>query len=414
MPAGPESPSEPRPSRPIFASVLSRIVRARAGAPRCGHVDHIPVRLGRRAVPPHRHLCHAWPPARRPPPRRAPPPAPPVTAAQGRGPRRHRMERVHRPPRSRAPRRRAPARVGPDRVGALHRRRGRPPRRPAVRDRPAAVPGRGRSAARGSGARPGRVRPAPPPSASAPQRLSAENAMSAEEHDRRASSAAEAEAQVSAVEAALRSAELNLEFTRVDRADRRPRRPGDRHRGQPGVERAGRGHAAHDAGLARSDLRLVRGGRAVVPRVPARGGGPAAARRGAGAAGIRMALAGEAEFPREGRLQFLDNQLDAATGTIRVRAVFANADGALTPGLFVRLRMTGGPPVSGGAGPGPGDRHRPRQALRLRRRRGRGDCLPAGDARPDRGRPARRAQRPRSRTSSCSSTVCSACGPAPR
>ena len=57
-----------------------------------------------------------------------------------------------------------------------------------------------------------------------------------------------------------------------------------------------------------------------------------------------MALAGEAEFPRQGRLQFLDNQLDAATGTIRVRALFSNADGALTPGLFVRLRMSGGKP----------------------------------------------------------------------
>ena len=33
-----------------------------------------------------------------------------------------------------------------------------------------------------------------------------------------------------------------------------------------------------------------------------------------------------------------------ATGTIRVRAVFANADGALTPGLFVRLRLSGGKP----------------------------------------------------------------------
>jgi RND family efflux transporter MFP subunit len=54
-----------------------------------------------------------------------------------------------------------------------------------------------------------------------------------------------------------------------------------------------------------------------------------------------MALAGEQEFPREGRLNFLDNQLNPATGTIRVRAVFQNGDGALTPGLFVRLRMKG-------------------------------------------------------------------------
>ena len=41
-----------------------------------------------------------------------------------------------------------------------------------------------------------------------------------------------------------------------------------------------------------------------------------------------MALAGEEDFPRDGRLQFLDNQLDSGTGTIRVRALFANADGA--------------------------------------------------------------------------------------
>ena len=34
----------------------------------------------------------------------------------------------------------------------------------------------------------------------------------------------------------------------------------------------------------------------------------------------------------------------SGTGTIRVRAVFANADGALTPGLFVRLRLSGGKP----------------------------------------------------------------------
>src|SRR5262249_55129821 len=62
--------------------------------------------------------------------------------------------------------------------------------------------------------------------------------------------------------------------------------------------------------------------------------------RSAGAS-VHMALAGEEDFPHRGRLDFLDNQLDAGTGTIRVRAVFANPDGALTPGLFVRLRMAG-------------------------------------------------------------------------
>jgi RND family efflux transporter MFP subunit len=56
---------------------------------------------------------------------------------------------------------------------------------------------------------------------------------------------------------------------------------------------------------------------------------------------VRLALAGDEGFPREGRVDFVDNQLDAATGTIRVRATFTNADGALTPGLFVRIQLPG-------------------------------------------------------------------------
>ncbi len=41
----------------------------------------------------------------------------------------------------------------------------------------------------------------------------------------------------------------------------------------------------------------------------------------------------------EGRLQLIDNQVDARSGTVRVRAVFENADGGLMPGQFARLRM---------------------------------------------------------------------------
>ena len=98
------------------------------------------------------------------------------------------------------------------------------------------------------------------------------------------SSAAEAEAQVSAVEAALRAAELNLEFTRViapigGRVGRAIVTEGN-------LVSSGPGEATllDDAGVARSDLRLVRGGRAVVPRVPARRGRRAAraGRRGPG------------------------------------------------------------------------------------------------------------------------------------
>jgi multidrug efflux system membrane fusion protein len=41
----------------------------------------------------------------------------------------------------------------------------------------------------------------------------------------------------------------------------------------------------------------------------------------------------------EGRLQLIDNQVDAKTGTVRVRAVFSNANGSLMPGQFARLQM---------------------------------------------------------------------------
>jgi multidrug efflux system membrane fusion protein len=41
----------------------------------------------------------------------------------------------------------------------------------------------------------------------------------------------------------------------------------------------------------------------------------------------------------KGHMQFIDNQVDAKSGTVRVRAVFDNADGRLMPGQFARLVM---------------------------------------------------------------------------
>lgn len=42
---------------------------------------------------------------------------------------------------------------------------------------------------------------------------------------------------------------------------------------------------------------------------------------------------------REGSLQLIDNQVEAASGTVFLRAVFSNPDGALMPGQFARLQM---------------------------------------------------------------------------
>lgn len=56
---------------------------------------------------------------------------------------------------------------------------------------------------------------------------------------------------------------------------------------------------------------------------------------------VFLALAGEEGYPHEGRMVFVDNQLDPHTGTIRARAVFSNKDRQFTPGLFARLKLIG-------------------------------------------------------------------------
>ena len=58
-----------------------------------------------------------------------------------------------------------------------------------------------------------------------------------------------------------------------------------------------------------------------------------------GAVSCELALANERGFPRHGRLDFFDNQVNPQTGTIRLRAVFANPDRALVPGMFADLRV---------------------------------------------------------------------------
>jgi RND family efflux transporter MFP subunit len=54
---------------------------------------------------------------------------------------------------------------------------------------------------------------------------------------------------------------------------------------------------------------------------------------------IHLGLAGEEGFPYEGVIDFANNRVDPQTGTIEVRGVFANANHALTPGLFARVRV---------------------------------------------------------------------------
>jgi membrane fusion protein, multidrug efflux system len=54
---------------------------------------------------------------------------------------------------------------------------------------------------------------------------------------------------------------------------------------------------------------------------------------------VHMGTAAMSDTPYQGRLQLIDNQVDAKSGTVRVRAAFDNKDGALMPGQFARIRM---------------------------------------------------------------------------
>jgi multidrug efflux system membrane fusion protein len=54
-----------------------------------------------------------------------------------------------------------------------------------------------------------------------------------------------------------------------------------------------------------------------------------------------LGLAGERGFSRSGKIVSVDNRLDIASGTIRVRALFDNPDGTLIPGLYARVRVSG-------------------------------------------------------------------------
>lgn len=57
---------------------------------------------------------------------------------------------------------------------------------------------------------------------------------------------------------------------------------------------------------------------------------------------VRIGLPGEKDYPHEGVVEFVDNEIDPTTGTIRVRGEFANATRFLAPGMFVRVRLPKG------------------------------------------------------------------------
>ncbi len=71
------------------------------------------------------------------------------------------------------------------------------------------------------------------------------------------------------------------------------------------------------------------------------------ATQGEKAVDVAVALTGESKPTRKGKLAFVDNRVDEATGTVLLRATIENRDGFIKPGLFGVISMPGSPPYQG-------------------------------------------------------------------
>lgn len=168
------------------------------------------------------------------------------------------------------------------------------------------------------------------------KQLLASNAVSQSDYDQRLNGEASAEADLEAARAVLQSAELNLSYTEI-------RAPIAGRVGKIEIT-AGNLIAAGPSSpiLTRlvslspiyasfeADEQIVSGILAELPE-------GVNARNFLDRVPVRMDVAGHADI--KGKLQLVDNSVDPQSGTIRVRAVFDNANGALMPGQFARLSM---------------------------------------------------------------------------
>lgn len=167
--------------------------------------------------------------------------------------------------------------------------------------------------------------------------LLAQHAIAQQEADRQATTAQSAQAQLSAATAALAAARLNLDFTQV-------RSPIE---GRVSNARVTPGNLVTSNDVLTSVV-------SVNPvyvyfdvdeqtwlKLDHLRSGAAKAGRSARIEAA-MGLADEPGHPHQGRLDFVDNQLHTGSGTMRLRAVFDNADGLYTPGLYARVQLQSG------------------------------------------------------------------------
>jgi RND family efflux transporter MFP subunit len=175
------------------------------------------------------------------------------------------------------------------------------------------------------------------------KQLVLDRTMTQQTFDQRTQAFRSAQASVAANEAAVRQAELDLEFTEL-------RAPID---GRIGDRKVTPGNVVAGGAIPTTTLMA-----AIVSVDPIRfeftfdeasylryerlsgNGKDVTGRRGVD---VSLKLLDEKEFMHRGHMDFVDNVIDKSTGTIRGRAVFTNPDGLLTPGMFGRIRVPGSP-----------------------------------------------------------------------
>jgi RND family efflux transporter MFP subunit len=173
------------------------------------------------------------------------------------------------------------------------------------------------------------------------QKLKDSGAVSREELDERLSTLNQQQASVSAAKAALDSAALLLSFTQV-------RAPFDGRASRAEVTRGNLVTGGNNGGTLLTTIVSVdpiyvyfEGDENAYLRYNqlARQGDRLSSRDAKNP--VRVGLSNEQGFPHEGYMDFVDNQLDVHTGTIRARAVLENKQGFFTPGMFARVQLLG-------------------------------------------------------------------------
>jgi membrane fusion protein, multidrug efflux system len=170
------------------------------------------------------------------------------------------------------------------------------------------------------------------------KRLWDERAIAQREYDERLNAQREADANLRAAQASLQTARLSLGYTQVrapvaGRIGKLEVTVGNLVAAGPLAQvlttlvSVSPIYASFDAdeqivARALKDLPGGSSARAAIERIP-----------------VQIGTAAMANTPYQGRLQLIDNQVDAKSGTIRVRASFDNKDGSLMPGQFARVRM---------------------------------------------------------------------------